>query len=109
MKLRLWVILLEHDSISMPRSPVKRPPADVDLSGILRTVDQLPPVLSSKTLFNNDHPLEIEVGSGKGLFLSTASQASPGNRPGGRGDFGKVRRSLRRANSSSRCEQRNDD
>jgi tRNA (guanine-N7-)-methyltransferase len=29
------------------------------------------------TVFGNDHPVEIEVGSGKGLFLVTAGQAHP--------------------------------
>ncbi|MGI9473224.1 MAG: tRNA (guanosine(46)-N7)-methyltransferase TrmB [Rubripirellula sp.] len=61
----------------MPRSPIKRPPASLDLSKVLRDVDDLPPILSSQSLFGNDAPLEIEVGSGKGLFLSTASAANP--------------------------------
>lgn len=61
----------------MPRSPVKRPSPDVDLSGVLRSADQLPPKLSSAALFGNDHPLEVEVGSGKGLFMATASAANP--------------------------------
>ncbi len=61
----------------MPRSPVKRPPSSVDLSGVLRTVDGLPPILSSESLFGNDRPLQLEVGSGKGLFLASASAASP--------------------------------
>ena len=61
----------------MPRSPIKRPPVSLDLSKVLRDVDDLPEVLSSQTLFGNDAPLEIEVGSGKGLFLATASAANP--------------------------------
>jgi len=61
----------------MPRSSVKRPAASVDLSGVLRDVDELPPILSSETLFGNDHPLEVEVGSGKGLFMTSAAQANP--------------------------------
>ena len=61
----------------MPRSPVKRPPADVDLVAVLRTVEQLPEKISSQSLMNNDKPLEIEVGSGKGLFMATASAATP--------------------------------
>jgi len=62
---------------SMPRSPVKPPPANLELSGVLRQSDQLPPVLSSQSLFGNPKPLEIEIGSGKGLFLATASAARP--------------------------------
>ncbi len=61
----------------MPRSPIKRPPPDVDLSKVLRISDNLPSILASETLFGNSKPLEIEVGSGKGLFMATASQANP--------------------------------
>lgn len=63
----------------MPRSPVKRPSSNVDLSQVLRDVDDLPPILSSDSLFGNDQPLEIEVGSGKGLFMATASEANRGH------------------------------
>jgi tRNA (guanine-N7-)-methyltransferase len=40
-------------------------------------VDELPPVLTSESLFGDRRPLEIEIGSGKGLFLATASVARP--------------------------------
>ena len=30
-------------------------------------------------LFGNDHPVELEVGSGKGLFLANAARANPGH------------------------------
>jgi tRNA (guanine-N7-)-methyltransferase len=30
-------------------------------------------------VFGNDHPIELEVGSGKGLFLANAAQAEPGH------------------------------
>jgi tRNA (guanine-N7-)-methyltransferase len=36
-----------------------------------------PAPLDWPTVFGNDHPVEIEVGFGKGLFLLTASQESP--------------------------------
>ncbi len=61
----------------MPRSPIKRPPASLDLSKVLRNVDELPGKLSSASLFGNNAPLEIEIGSGKGLFMATASAANP--------------------------------
>ena len=61
----------------MPRSPIKRPPASLDLSEVLRNVDDLPEKLSSESLFGNNAPLEIEIGSGKGLFITTASAANP--------------------------------
>ena len=59
----------------MPRSPIRRPDPQLDLSRWLLACDDLPSVLSSQTLFGNDRPLEIEIGSGKGLFLSTVSVA----------------------------------
>lgn len=61
----------------MPRSPIKRPSPDLDLSATLRQVDQLPSQLTSQTLFGNDSPLEVEIGSGKGLFMASASTANP--------------------------------
>ena len=60
----------------MPRSSLRRPARDLDLNRTLREVSDLPGRLSSQTLFGNDHPLEIEVGSGKGLFLATAANSA---------------------------------
>ena len=34
-------------------------------------------VLDWRAVFGNDHPVEVEVGSGKGLFLVTAGQENP--------------------------------
>ncbi len=61
----------------LSRSPIRRPPADLDISRVLRSVESLPPFLSSQSLFGNLLPLEIEVGSGKGLFLSNAAANNP--------------------------------
>ena len=36
-----------------------------------------PAPLDWRTVFRNDHPVELEVGFGKGLFLLTAAQARP--------------------------------
>ncbi len=47
------------------------------MSSVFRLCDQLPPDINSQTLFGNDQPLELEVGSGKGLFIQTASAANP--------------------------------
>ncbi|XZE53832.1 tRNA (guanosine(46)-N7)-methyltransferase TrmB [Planctomycetaceae bacterium SH139] len=58
----------------MPRRQVRRPRKPVDISGILTECDELPAEVTSQSLFGNDAPLEIEVGSGKGLFLATASE-----------------------------------
>ncbi len=63
--------------LPVPRSPVKAPPSDLDLTRYLRTIPQLPEQLSSQSLFGNDRPLEVEVGSGKGLFLSATAPANP--------------------------------
>jgi tRNA (guanine-N7-)-methyltransferase len=47
-----------------PRGPVREGPR--------------PGPLDWREVFGNDHPVEVEVGSGKGLFLVTESQARPG-------------------------------
>jgi len=49
----------------------------LDLSGHLRTFDQLPIPWDPAKLFGRAAPLEVEVGSGKGLFLQTAAAAVP--------------------------------
>lgn len=61
----------------MPRHQIRRPRPNVDLRGVLREVEQLPQQISSESLFGNRLPLEIEVGSGKGLFIATESMATP--------------------------------
>ena len=60
----------------MPRSPIRQPSQTVDLTPFFRQADDLPPRLSSHSLFGNERPLEIEIGSGKGLFLANASGAN---------------------------------
>jgi len=50
----------------------------IELARHLRTVDELPqPWDSSKLFVNAIAPLEVEVGSGKGLFLQSAATAAP--------------------------------
>jgi tRNA (guanine-N7-)-methyltransferase len=49
----------------------------LDLSGSLRTLDQLSCPWNADSLFGRQAPLEIEVGSGKGLFLRNAAAARP--------------------------------
>jgi tRNA (guanine-N7-)-methyltransferase len=63
--------------LPMPRRQVRSPRKPVDLSGVLREVEELPEWLTNDSLFANDQPLEIEVGSGKGLFLATTSGTRP--------------------------------
>ena len=49
----------------------------LDLSRHLKTFDQLPQPWNTASLFAADAPLEVEVGSGKGLFLQSAAIAHP--------------------------------
>jgi tRNA (guanine-N7-)-methyltransferase len=43
-----------------------------------RSVDDVPAPIDWVALFGDDHPVELEVGSGKGLFLVNAARANPG-------------------------------
>ena len=45
----------------------------IDYSRYLRTVEQLPSPWDAAALFGRAAPLEVEVGSGKGLFLQNAA------------------------------------
>ncbi len=49
----------------------------LDLSGHFREAEELPVPFDLQTFFGRTAPLEVEVGSGKGLFLAAASQAHP--------------------------------
>lgn len=62
----------------MPRRPPRRPDPSLDLSGHLIELASLPVPLDPNSLFLQPAPVEMEIGSGKGLFLSTASTARPG-------------------------------
>lgn len=61
----------------MGRRALRKADPSIDLSGTLFAVEQLPSPWSAATLFGRDAPLEVEVGSGKGLFLSAAGAAHP--------------------------------
>ena len=49
----------------------------LDLSGHFRETEELPVPFNQVAIFGREAPLEVEVGSGKGLFLAAASQAFP--------------------------------
>jgi len=49
----------------------------LDLSAWCKSFDELPKPCTSASLFGNDLPLEVELGSGKGLFLSSSGAARP--------------------------------
>src|SRR5262245_28539286 len=61
----------------MPRRALRKLDPKLDLSRHYREAEDLPPALDQAALFGRAAPLEVEVGSGKGLFLTSASQASP--------------------------------
>ena len=57
----------------MPRRALRKLDPSLDLSRHLKTFDDLPQPWEKSKFFENDAPLEVEVGSGKGLFLQTAA------------------------------------
>jgi tRNA (guanine-N7-)-methyltransferase len=61
----------------MPRRALRKVDPALDLSRYLKTWDQLPQPWSAAALFGRDALLEVEVGSGKGLFLQSAAAAAP--------------------------------
>ncbi len=61
----------------MPRRALRKPDPALDLSRHLKTFDDLPQPWVTEKLFEREAPLEVEVGSGKGLFLQSASSENP--------------------------------
>ena len=61
----------------MGRRALRKPDPALDLSYHLKTFDDLPNPWDPAVLFGRSARLEIEVGSGKGLFLRTAAPAEP--------------------------------
>lgn len=61
----------------MPRRPPRKPDPSLDLSGHLLELAALPVPLDPLSLFPRRAAIEMEVGSGKGLFLSTSAAARP--------------------------------
>ena len=61
----------------MGRRALRKVDPELDLSGHLLTIDDLPRPWSTVALFGRDAPLEVEVGSGKGLFMATMGTACP--------------------------------
>lgn len=60
----------------MPRRPPKKPPSTLDLSGHLLRLTELSAPLEPGSLFPAaTAPIELEVGSGKGMFLTAATAA----------------------------------
>jgi tRNA (guanine-N7-)-methyltransferase len=61
----------------MGRRALRKLDPQLDLSRHLKSWDELPRPWDSVALFARAAPLEIEVGSGKGLFLSAAAATQP--------------------------------
>jgi tRNA (guanine-N7-)-methyltransferase len=61
----------------MGRPKLRKIAPHIDLSRHLKTADELPRPFAAETLFGRTAPLEVEVGSGKGLFLKSAAAARP--------------------------------
>ncbi len=62
----------------MPRRPPRRPDPGLDLSFHLLAQEELPEPFDPRTAFPELGPVELEVGSGKGLFLTSAAAAAAG-------------------------------
>jgi tRNA (guanine-N7-)-methyltransferase len=61
----------------MGRRALRKIDPSVDLSRHVKTFDQLPRPWRPEVLFGRTAPLEVEIGSGKGLFLRRAAAARP--------------------------------
>ncbi|HEX5471735.1 MAG TPA: tRNA (guanosine(46)-N7)-methyltransferase TrmB [Lacipirellulaceae bacterium] len=61
----------------MPRRALRKLDPALDLSFYLKSMEDLPQPWASEILFERAAPLEVEVGSGKGLFLQSAATAIP--------------------------------
>ena len=61
----------------MGRHALRKTDPAIDLAGHLGTFDQLPRPFGAEAIFGRAAPLEVEVGSGKGLFLRSAAAARP--------------------------------
>lgn len=61
----------------MGRRALRSIDPSLDLSGHLKTLDELPSPWDAAAVFGRAAPLEVEVGSGKGLFLRCAAAERP--------------------------------
>ena len=61
----------------MSRRAVRTISAEIDLSRLLKTPEDLPVPWDAAALFGRQVPLELEIGSGKGLFIRSAAAGIP--------------------------------
>jgi tRNA (guanine-N7-)-methyltransferase len=59
------------------RRPVKTIDPNADLSSVFKMPDDLPQPWDADKLFGRSAPIELEIGSGKGLFISKATGQYP--------------------------------
>ena len=50
---------------------------ELNIEGVGLDVDSLPRPLDWRQVFGNDHPVELEIGTGKGTFLTEQAKARP--------------------------------
>ncbi len=62
---------------TMGRRALRKIDPAIDLTGHLKTFEQLPRPFGAEALFGRAGPLEVEIGSGKGLFLRSAAADRP--------------------------------
>ena len=63
----------------MARRSIKTIDPNADLSSAFKLPDELPNPWDSEKLFGRVAPLELEIGSGKGMFIANASRHFPQN------------------------------
>lgn len=61
----------------MARRAVKTIDPNADLSSVYKLLDELPKPWDAPTLFGRTAPLELEIGSGKGMFITKVSGQFP--------------------------------
>lgn len=61
----------------MGRRALKAVDPSLDLAEYLYTLDEVPTPLIAREFFASEAPFEVEVGSGKGLFMQTACESHP--------------------------------
>lgn len=61
----------------MPRRALRKIDPAIDVSRHLKTLDELPRPWDAAAIFSRPAPLEVEVGSGKGLFIRGAAARQP--------------------------------
>jgi len=61
----------------MGRRALRKIEPTLDLTNHLCTVDELPRPFQAAVQFGRELPLEVEVGSGKGLFIQNAAESHP--------------------------------